>query len=870
MNVSPPKTIKLSEYQKTPYIIETVQLKFEIFHDHAKVINTLKMKQRPGRTGEALCLNGENQQLLSVSIDGNLLSKDEYALTDESLTIENPGQDFELVICSTHKPKDNTSFMGLYMSQDNYFTQCEAEGFRRITYYYDRPDCMSVFTTRIEADKKSLPVLLSNGNKIDSGDLEQGRHFCSYFDPFPKPAYLFALVAADLPKISDSYQTGSGQNVELEIYARANDIEKCHFAMASLKRAMKWDEEFYGLECDLNAFKIVAVSDFNFGAMENKGLNIFNTSAVLASPATTTDSSFLRVESVVAHEYFHNWSGNRVTCQNWFQLCLKEGLTVFRDQEFTSTMHSRGVNRIEMVAFLKERQFTEDAGPLAHPVRPEEYIQIDNFYTMTIYEKGAEICRLIHTLLGPEKYRQGVDCYFSRHDGQAVTVEDFIKSMSDGSGKDLSKVMEWYKHPGTPMVHASGNYDRDSKTYTLTLRQSNPKSPEAPPLVMPVIMGLIGKSGHEQDLILNGVSLGKETTLLFEQSEELFEFTNIEQEVVPSIFRQLSAPVKIDAGYNEDDLLHLMKYDSDEFNRYQATQELYMVSLLKMVDSNAAEVDERLIKAFQTVLSEAKNEPAVAALTLTLPSEAKISQEMDVIDVEAICAAREAMKKTFAKNSRELLEETYHWCLGTDPQSISTENVGKRSLLNITLSYLASLDDQASWSLVKSQLDQAQNMTEEMAAFVNMVHSECSYKNDAIASFYQKWQHEDLLINSWFGEQAAANIDNNLSNVRRLVEHSAFSFTNPNRLRALAGGFCSSMRNFHAIDGSGYEFLADIILKVDQLNSKTAARLSSAFAQWKKFPDTRQAAMKKQLERILETKGLSNGTYEMISRTLKK
>jgi aminopeptidase N len=870
MDVSPPKTIKLSDYSKTPYMIETVHLNVEIFSDHVRVINSLKMKQRPGRNGEALYLNGENQQLLSLTLDGNLLSEDEYELTDESLSIESPGQDFELVICSSHKPKENTSFMGLYMSQDNYFTQCEAEGFRRITYYYDRPDCMSVFTTRIEADKKSLPVLLSNGNRIDFGDLEKGRHFCSYFDPFPKPAYLFALVAADLPKISDSYQTVSGRNVEIEIYARANDIGKCHFAMASLKRSMKWDEDFYGLECDLNAFKIVAVSDFNFGAMENKGLNIFNTSAVLASPETTTDATFLRVESVVAHEYFHNWSGNRVTCQNWFQLCLKEGLTVFRDQEFTSTMHSRGVNRIEMVSFLKERQFTEDAGPLAHPVRPEEYIQIDNFYTMTIYEKGAEICRMIHTLLGAENYRKGVDCYFSRHDGQAVTVEDFIAAMSDGSGKNLSKVMEWYKHPGTPLVKAAGNYDKNKNSYTLSLKQSNPKAPEAPPLVMPVIMGLIGKLGDEQELFLNGEALGKETTLLFEQSEQLFEFTNIEQEVVPSIFRQFSAPVKIDAGYNEDDLLHLMAHDSDEFNRYEATQELYMISLLKMIANNSSEVDGRLIKAFQTVLSAADNEPAVAALTLRLPSEFQISQEMDVINVEAIGVARKTMKETFAKNNRELLEKTYHSCLGTDPQSISSGNVGKRSLLNLSLSYLAAIDDQESWDLVKSQFDNAQNMTEEMAAFVNMVHSECSYREDVTTSFYKKWEDEDLLINSWFGEQAASNIADNLSNVKKLVEHPAFSFTNPNRLRALVGGFCSSMKNFHALDGSGYEFLADIILKVDQINSKTAARLSSAFAQWRKFPADRQSAMKKQLERILQANKLSSGTFEMISRTLKQ
>lgn len=869
--MSAPKAIKLSDYQVTPFIIECVDLKFEIFDDFTQVTNCLKVKRRSGHGGEALIFHGENQTLVDVLVDQKTLEKSEYHVTDELLTIPEPGDDFELTIRSTHKPKENNLLMGLYVSQGNYFTQCEAEGFRRITYYYDRPDCMTVFTTRIEADKKSYPVLLSNGNKTGSGDLPEGRHFCTYFDPFPKPSYLFALVAADLPKITDTYTTGSGKKVDLEIYARSNDIEKCHFAMESLKHSMKWDEDFYGLECDLEAFKIVAVSDFNFGAMENKGLNIFNTAAVLASPETTTDSTFIRVESVVAHEYFHNWSGNRVTCQNWFQLCLKEGLTVFRDQEFTSTMHSRGVNRIEMVKFLKAHQFLEDAGPLAHPVRPEEYIQIDNFYTLTIYEKGAEICRMIHTLLGPDKYRKGVDCYFSRHDGQAVTVEDFIQAMSDGSGEDLAKMMQWYKYPGTPEVSVRGKYNAAAKTYKLDFKQHNPKAPEAPPMMMPVLTGLVGRSGKAIALKrdADGEVLGDQTILVLDQSEQSFEFFDVDEDVVPSVFREFSAPVKIDAGYSEDDLLHLMAHDGDEFNRYEATQSLFRQNLLKMISSQEAFVDERLKKAFRAVLENALKEPAVAALTLTLPSEKDIAQEMSVIEVEAIHEFRNFMKQSFGRDNHDLLLSTYKACQNADPKSLKTQDVGKRSLMNLCMGYICAVKDDSSWELVKSQFESAKNMTEELAAFAGLVHEENQFRKNAIEQFYSKWQKEDLVINQWFGLLASASLDNNIEEVRKLIDHEAFSFTNPNRLRALVGGFCASMKNFHHVSGSGYEFLAEILIKVDKINAQTAARLSSAFSQWKKFPQERQMLMKAQLEKILAVDGLSKGTYEMVSRTLK-
>ena len=862
-----PKKIKLSEYQPTPYTVESVHLTVAIFEEKAQVTSKLKMKQV---REEPLVFAGQKQSILKISIDGNELSPDEYNATPDSLTIEKPGKDFEIEIITTHDPKINTSFMGLYMSQGNYFTQCEAEGFRRITYYYDRPDCMSIFTTRIEASKAQLPVLLSNGNKIESGDLDNGRHFATFHDPFPKPAYLFALVAADLPSILDTYTTGSGKKVALEIYARKEDIEKCHFAMGSLKRSMQWDEDFYGLECDLDAFKIVAVSDFNFGAMENKGLNIFNTSAVLASTATTIDAAFIRIESVVAHEYFHNWSGNRVTCQSWFQLCLKEGLTVFRDQEFTSTMHSRGVNRIETAKYLKEFQFAEDAGPLAHPVRPEEYMQIDNFYTLTIYEKGAEIVRMIHTILGPKDYRKGVDCYFSRHDGQAVTVEDFIKAMSDGSGTDLSKMMEWYKHPGTPHVKASSAYNAAQKTLTLTLEQENKKSPKAPPMVMPVVMGLIGQSGKALTLNTKGGlhTTATQTTLMFDQNKQSFTFNDITEESVFSIFRQLSAPVKLDCGYSKEDLLHLMKNDTDEFNRYQSAQELFMQSLLQMIASNSSEVEPELNNAFTTILKKSLEEPAVAALTLQIPSESQIAQELSQIDVEGIHAARKTMLQVFATENQDLLQQIYLSCQNTKPEDLSPAAVGKRSLMNLCLSYIAKLENEESWSLVRKQFDEAKCMTEELTPFSLLVKSDYSRREEVVDNFYNKWQNEDLVINNWFGIQCNSDRKGNLATVKKLLKHPVFSYTNPNRLRALVQNFVGNMTNFHAVDGSGYEFLGGIILEIDKINTQTAARLTSAFALWRKFPSTRQKMMKDQLERIMKSDGLSKGTYEMVSRTL--
>ncbi|RZA00338.1 MAG: aminopeptidase N, partial [Moraxellaceae bacterium] len=695
-------TTYLSDYQAPDFKIITTELNFNLQDDYTEVTAQLHV-QRTNNSLAPLKLHGQHLNLISVALDEMPLAIGQYAVDNEFLTINEPSHEFVLTTCVRIEPHKNTALEGLYRSRTMYCTQCEAEGFRKITFYLDRPDAMSSFTTRIEADKTLYPVLLSNGNLIDQGDLDQGRHFATWQDPFKKPAYLFALVAGDLSAVEDSFTTASGRTVALKIFVEAKDLDKCDHAMLSLKNAMRWDEEVYGREYDLDIFMIVAVDDFNMGAMENKGLNIFNTSCVLAHPATTTDAGFARVEGVVAHEYFHNWSGNRVTCRDWFQLSLKEGFTVYRDAEFSADMGSHTVKRVEDVSMLRTLQFAEDAGPMAHPIRPESYIEISNFYTMTIYEKGAEIVRMLANLLGKENFRKGTDLYFERHDGQAVTTEDFVAALADASGKDLTQFKRWYSQAGTPRLHVTDEYNEDTQEYSLHVKQTCPPTPECQqklPFHIPIALGLLGSAG-DLPLLLKDVEPDFETgdntykVLELTQAEQTFVFTRVQEKPVPSLLRGFSAPVKLHYDYSREDLILLMSRDSDGFNRWDASQQLalqvineVMAAYQRGEDINILDLDARFIDAFQRILQDESLDQAMVAYMLSLPSEAYLSELAEVVDVEAIHHSRTAVRKAIARELRDEFERIYKRYDHAQPYAATADAIAARSLKNVALAYL--------------------------------------------------------------------------------------------------------------------------------------------------------------------------------------
>jgi aminopeptidase N len=893
MKDAQPKTIYLKDYKAPDFLIDQTDLHFTLEASATVVESRLQMRRNPdsASTDAPLVLHGQEMRLLEVAVDGTTLTEDGYALSSEQLTIHKVGDRFELMTRVEIDPQANTSLEGLYKSRTMYCTQCEAEGFRKITYYLDRPDVLSEFTTTIVADKQEFPVLLSNGNPVRCGDMEDGKHFAVWHDPFRKPAYLFALVAGTLECVEDQFTTCSGRDVTLRIFVEAKDLDKCDHAMCSLKKSMRWDEEVYGREYDLDIFMIVAVDDFNMGAMENKGLNIFNTSAVLANPKTTTDAGFQRVEAIVAHEYFHNWSGNRVTCRDWFQLSLKEGFTVFRDAEFSADMNSRTVKRVEDVSLLRTLQFAEDAGPMSHPVRPPSFIEISNFYTLTVYEKGAEIVRMIHTLIGAEAFRRGSDLYFERHDGSAATIEDFVAAMEEASGTSLEQFTRWYRQAGTPEIDVADAYNENSGEYRLTLSQSCPSTPEASseeklPFHIPVAMGLLGDAGNLA-LKLKGETPDAETednthrVLELTEVSQTFVFENLPEKPTPVLFRGFSAPVRLQFDYSRQQLVAIMSRDSDGFSRWDASQKL-AVAVIGDVQGAYIEkgegdhpVDALLVEAFRAVLNDASLDPAMVALMLQLPTEAYLTEIAETAHVEAIHFARKHVRRYLAEQLREEWRAAYDRCLQEGEFSVAAAAIAERSLKNTALGYLSLLSEKQSIDLARQQFAQATNMTDEMAALAVLVNADQegadSVRDEALKDFYTRWQHEALVVNQWFVVQAGCHLPGGLERVQQLMQHEAFTLKNPNKVRSLIGAFCNGNAiNFHHPDGAGYEFLADQILTLNGLNPSVASRLLTPLTKWRKYDPQRQGLMKSALQRILKEPELSKDVFEVVSKSLKE
>ena len=889
------RTTYLKDYRPPPFTIETTDLHFDLYEDHACVVSKLLFKRSGGSDVTSLRLHGQLLKLEKIFINGQLVNSDQYIQDDESLTVPALdgllGASFGEFLFECHtriEPQKNTALEGLYKSKKMFCTQCEAEGFRRITYYLDRPDVMSIFTTTVAAEKAKYPVLLSNGNKLASGDVDGApdRHWVTWEDPFKKPSYLFALVAGDLLSLDDTFVTCSDREIELRIFVEEKDIDKCDHAMLSLKNSMRWDEEVYGREYDLDIFMIVAVDDFNMGAMENKGLNVFNTSCVLASPQTTTDFSFQRVEAVVAHEYFHNWSGNRVTCRDWFQLSLKEGFTVYRDSEFSADMGSRTVKRIEDVSFLQTVQFAEDGGPMAHSVRPDSYMEISNFYTVTIYEKGAEVVRMIALLLGPEKFRAGSDLYFDRHDGQAVTTEDFVKAMEDASGIGLGQFRNWYYQAGTPVISIQSEFDADNKRYTLHVRQSCPDTPgqsNKKPLTVPLRLGLLGSDGKDLPLrlLVDDASTSEtDRVLSVTQEEQQFVFEGLESEPIPSLLRGFSAPVRLLYDYSRADLLFLMVNDSDGFNRWNASQ-LLTIGLIEELQSDLAAgrdlaLPQSLVDAYAGVLDSMLSDPSVdkamVAQLLSLPTVGFLIERAEVADVESIHLVREFLLNGLAARFYSSFLDVYTNNTSNAEYAADAESIARRSLRNLALSYLIRSDMDEAVTLAQHQFVQASNMTDQLSGLRCLVNNGArvavELKRDALASFYKQWSHEPLVVDQWFVVQAVCQLPGSLAQVKQLLEHADFDIRNPNKVRSLIGAFCGQNHvGFHDASGEGYEFLADQVLVLDKLNPQIASRLLMPLTRWKKFSAKRQGLMQAQLRRIKAQEELSKDLFEIVEKS---
>ena len=878
-----PQTIFLKDYTPPDFLIPRVALDVRLLDDHAIVSATLEFERNPAsvHADAPLLLDGEDLVLESVALDGRVLASGEYETDGGQLKIAGVPQLFTLSTQVRIDPHRNTQLMGLFAAGAGCFTQCEAQGFRRITWFLDRPDVMSRYTVTIHADREKYPALLSNGNLVDSGGEDGGLHWARWEDPFAKPCYLFAMVAAKLDMLEDRFTTKSGRNVKLAIYVDPGKLDQCAFAMDSLKRAMKWDEDVFGLELDLDQYMIVAVGDFNMGAMENKGLNIFNTKYVLARSDTATDTDYMMLDRVVAHEYFHNWTGNRVTCRDWFQLSLKEGLTVFRDQEYGADMYSRPVQRIQEVRSLRAAQFPEDAGPMAHPVRPQAYMEISNFYTSTVYDKGAEVVRMIHTLIGAEKFRKGMDLYFQRHDGQAVTCDDFAQAMADASGTDLAQFRRWYNQAGTPVLEVSDAYDAATRHYTLTIAQSCPPTPgqaEKQPFHIPFTLGLMAADGSELPLRLEdeAAAAGTERVLDVKQAVEHFTFADIPEKPVPSLLRGFSAPVILKYPYDEAALARLMADDSDAFNRWEAGQRLAGDLILRRAAAlragNDIETPGLFIDAVGRVLADAGRDPAFAAEALSLPGEAYLAEQMDVVDPDSLHAARLATRRDIARALRVALLLVCDTAAPQGPYSPDAASAGRRALRNLALGYLMELEDPADArgirALCVQQFERADNMTDAMAALSFLANCDCPERVTALDAFYAKWKDEPLVMDKWLGVQATSRLAGTLDEVKRLTAHPAFDIRNPNKVYALIRGFCANHVRFHAADGSGYAFAADRTIEIDALNHQVAARVARSFDRWKRFDANRQQHARAALERIQATAGLSKDVAEIVTRAL--
>ena len=880
MNAPAPQTIYLRDYAPPPFLIDTIELDIDLRSDHALVTATLKLMRNPAAAGEPgpLVLDGDGLQLVSVTLDGETLAATAFEASPSMLRIAAPPARFTLCTVVRIKPDENTQLMGLYRSKDGYFTQCEAEGFRRITYFIDRPDVMARYTTTIHADRAALPVLLSNGNRIASGEEADGRHYARWEDPFPKPSYLFAMVAAKLEHIERDLLTASGRPVKLMVYVEPGQLDQCGFALDALEAAMRWDEQTFGLELDLDVYMIVAVGDFNMGAMENKGLNIFNTRYVLARPDTATDTDYMMLDRVVAHEYFHNWTGNRVTCRDWFQLSLKEGLTVFRDQQYGGDRYSHAVQRIQEVRGLRASQFPEDAGPMAHPVRPSAYMEISNFYTATVYNKGAEVVRMIHTLLGADGFRRGMDLYFQRHDGQAVRTEEFVTAMADAGGVSLAQFERWYEQAGTPRVTVTASYDAKARHYTLDLAQTCPATPdqrEKLPFHIPIRLGLLDRNGRELPLRLQGEAqaAGVSRVLSLTEASQRFAFIDVDAPPVPSLLRNFSAPVELSFDYTEDELALLAAHDSDAFNRWEAGQRLAMRVILQAVAAlragRPAAYGEGIIEACRRVLADAARDPAFAAEALSLPGAAYIAEQLEEVDPEAILAARMGLRREIAGRLQAEFEAVLASYTSTGPYSPDPVSAGRRALRNLALGYLMELETPAIRARCLAQLREADNMTDSLTALIALANCDCPERVEALAWFYTRWQHEALVVDKWLSAQASSRLPGTLAHVQSLLGHPAFDLRNPNKVRALIGAFCHGNHvGFNAADGSGYAFAAEQIIALDPLNAQVAARMARAFDRWKKFDAGRQQHAQAALMRIHATSGLSKDTFEVVSRAL--
>ena len=870
------------DYKPYPYDIESVYLAFDLAPNATVVDTTLTIQRKADvASNEPLRLDGVDLELLSIAIDGEELGQEGYRSFDDGLEVLNPPKRFTLTTKVKISPDTNTSLEGLYLSSGKYCTQCEAEGFRKITFYPDRPDVMSTFTVRIEADAEQFPHLLSNGNRIEHGDLETGKHFAVWEDPFKKPSYLFALCAGDYDLLTSSFTTMTGREVRLEIYVDKGKLDQCHHAMESLKKAMKWDEEVFGLEYDLDIYMIVAVGDFNMGAMENKGLNIFNTKYVLASQDTATDTDFIDVEAVIGHEYFHNWTGNRVTCRDWFQLSLKEGLTVFRDQEFTADQTDHGVKRIEDVKVIRSHQFAEDAGPMAHPIRPDSYIEMNNFYTVTVYNKGAEIIRMYQTLLGRDGFKRGLDVYFERHDGQAVTCEDFVRAMEDANHYDLKQFRRWYSQAGTPEVEVTSQYDADKRQLRLHLKQSCPATPgqeEKEPFHIPVKIGLIDELGNDIELRALPVSESDARVegdiVHLMAAEQSVTFDEVPEKHIPSILRGFSAPVKLRYDYSLSDLIFLFAHDSDSFNRWQAGQELFSRVIFDLCEqlSDGIELsfDESVINAAKNLLDDSGLDGQFKSLALTIPGVSTLIEQVDSINIDHLIAARQFLKRRLSEELELdwLLHYQTNHHIGDFEQD--KESVAKRAIAGTCLCYLMALEKDDAYQLALKQLNNANNMTDASTALQLIVHSNYSEKMKVAEAFYQKWQNEELVVNKWLAIMATDPSDETIDRIESLLDHPSFELKNPNKVRSLIGAFTgANPSQFHRADGRGYEYLARQIKALYAINPQVSARLTGAFNRWRKFDSERQLKMQQQLQEILSMPELSKDVYEIASKALK-
>ncbi len=872
------KVIYRKDYKAYPWEVNQLDLYFEIGSETTIVRAEMEfLLKEVDSAPQDIVLNGSNLELVSMTLNDRALSASDYLIEDETLTIPDVSQNCVLKTEVRIHPGSNSALEGLYLSGEFLLTQCEAQGFRKITWFPDRPDVMTTYRVTLEADQSAFPVLLSNGNQVGSGESADGRHWVCWEDPFPKPSYLFALVAGQLALVEDHFITRSGRDVALRIYVEAENIDRCEHAMESLINSMRWDENRFDLEYDLDIYHIVATNDFNMGAMENKSLNIFNSIYVLARPDTATDADYQGIEGVIGHEYFHNWTGNRVTCQDWFQLTLKEGLTVFRDEEFSADMQSRAVKRIRVVRGLRSRQFPEDDGPMAHPIRPDHYAEINNFYTATVYQKGATIIRMYHTLLGETGFQKGMKLYFERHDGQAVTCDDFLAAMADANNINLDRFGRWYSQSGTPQVHVSDHYDAGAQKYRLTLRQHTPAThdqKDKQPLVLPFALGLLTASGDEMPLQLEGEAEAVTGTrlLVMQEEQEEFIFVGVSEDPVPSLFRDYSAPVKILFDYSPEQLATLIAYDSDAYVRWDAAQRMAVNAILEQCTRHAQgtemRLDASLLKAFRGILSDHQADPALLAEAMTLPDEAYLADQMDVVDVDGIHTAREFIKKALARELEVFFAERYTGLNDGQSYQKTAEAMARRSLKNICMSYL--LETDAGESLAVAQLESSDNMTDTLAALQGLILTGSPRAEKALSEFEGKWQSDALVMDKWFVMQAVKPGKDTVNTVRKLMDHPAFSIQNPNKVRALIGVFAMlNPTGFHAADGSGYAFHADRVIELDGLNPQIAARMASAFNRWKRYDEGRKELMKTELQRIASVPDLSGDVSEIVNNALR-